>query len=168
MTNLVQPGATMEYNNSGAAISSGDIVPLVDRCGIAVVDIAATSGEGSLSLEGVYSAPKDADEAFEQGDALFYDASDSTLTKTAAGNTPFGIAFEAAASDATTCVAQLAPQPKRAANVAFSAGSNLVGVDGAGSNAAPLAGTETRLDAIDTAIAAILTSLKNAALMKNA
>ncbi len=53
----------------------------------------------------------------------------------------------------------------QAAVVSYTAGTNLVGVDGTGSNAAPLAGTETRLDAIDTALAAILTSLKNAGLM---
>ncbi len=168
MTNLVQPGATMEYENAGSAISSGDIVPLGDRVGIAMVDIPATTGQGSLSLEGVYSAPKDGDEAFSQGDALFYDSADGTMTKTAAGNTPAGIAFEAAESAATSCIVQICPQPKRAANVAYSAGSNLVGVDGTSSNAAPVVGTETRLDAIDTAIAAILTALKNAGLMKNA
>lgn len=52
-----------------------------------------------------------------------------------------------------------------ASAVSFSAGSNLTGVDGAGSNAAPLAGTETRLDAIDTAIAAIIANLQAAGLM---
>lgn len=38
--------------------------------------------------------------------------------------------------------------------------SNLVGVDGAGSNAAPLAGTETRLDALETKVNAILAVLR--------
>jgi hypothetical protein len=54
----------------------------------------------------------------------------------------------------------------QAASVAlFGATTNLVGVDGTGSNAAPLAGTETRLDNIETKINAILTALKNAGLM---
>ena len=52
-----------------------------------------------------------------------------------------------------------------AATVAAITSSNLVGVDGTGSNAAPLAGTETRLDAIETKINAILTALKDAGLM---
>jgi len=52
-----------------------------------------------------------------------------------------------------------------AATVAAITSSNLVGVDGTGSNAAPLAGTATRLDAIEAKINAILTALKNAGLM---
>lgn len=53
-----------------------------------------------------------------------------------------------------------------AANVAaMGATTNLVGVDGTGSNAAPLAGTESRLDAIEAKVDAILTSLKNAGVM---
>jgi hypothetical protein len=38
--------------------------------------------------------------------------------------------------------------------------SNLVGVDGTGSNAAPLAGTETRLDAIESKINALIAAMK--------
>lgn len=53
----------------------------------------------------------------------------------------------------------------QSAVVAYTAGTNLVGVDGAGSNAAPLAGTETRLDAIDVALAAIIAALQAAGLM---
>lgn len=43
--------------------------------------------------------------------------------------------------------------------------ANLVGVDGTGSNAAPLVGTEARLDAIEAKIDAILASIKAAGLM---
>jgi hypothetical protein len=43
--------------------------------------------------------------------------------------------------------------------------SNLVGVDGTGSNAAPLAGTEARLDAIEAKIDAVIAALKAATLM---
>ena len=39
--------------------------------------------------------------------------------------------------------------------------SNLVGVDGTASNAAPLVGTEARLDAIEAKLDALLTSLRN-------
>lgn len=54
---------------------------------------------------------------------------------------------------------------REAAVVEAISSSNLVGVDGTGSNAAPLAGTETRLDALETKVNAILTSLKAAGLM---
>jgi hypothetical protein len=43
--------------------------------------------------------------------------------------------------------------------------SNLVGVDGAGSNAAPLAGTEARLDVIEAKVDALIASLKAAGMM---
>lgn len=53
----------------------------------------------------------------------------------------------------------------QAAAVADISSSNLVGVDGTGSNAAPLAGTESRLDAIESKINAILAALRAAGLM---
>lgn len=54
----------------------------------------------------------------------------------------------------------------QAANVAaMGSTTNLTGVDGTGSNAAPLAGTESRLDAIEAKIDAILSSLKAAGVM---
>lgn len=46
----------------------------------------------------------------------------------------------------------------------FSPGANLVGVDGTGSNAAPLAGTETRLDALDTAVDALVDAVNTCAI----
>ena len=52
-----------------------------------------------------------------------------------------------------------------AAHVANITSSNLVGVDGTGSNAAPLAGTETRLDALEAKVNAILAALQAASLM---
>jgi hypothetical protein len=55
--------------------------------------------------------------------------------------------------------------PQAAAVALLGATSNLVGVDGTGSNAAPLAGTEARLDAIEAKVDALITALKNAGLM---
>ena len=52
-----------------------------------------------------------------------------------------------------------------AAVALLGATSNLVGVDGTGSNAAPLVGTEARLDAIEAKVDAVITALKNAGLM---
>lgn len=43
--------------------------------------------------------------------------------------------------------------------------SNLVGVNGTGNNAAPLAGTESRLDVIEAKIDEILSAIKAAGLM---
>lgn len=56
---------------------------------------------------------------------------------------------------------------KQAESVAaMGATANLVGVDGTGSNAAPLAGTEARLDALEAKMDALLAALKAAGLMK--
>jgi predicted RecA/RadA family phage recombinase len=158
MTNYKQPGKVMEYVNAGSAISSGAIVPVGDQCGIAIADIAATTGRGSLSLEGVYECPKDGDEAFAQGDALYYDAADGTVTKTAAGNTPFGIAFEAAAEAAVVCVARLQQHPNQAAVVAAVATAD-------GSDAAT---TQALANALKASHNSLLASLKAAGLMENA
>ena len=48
---------------------------------------------------------------------------------------------------------------------AIGATSNLVGVDGTGSNAAPLAGTEARLDVVEGKINAVIAALKAAGMM---
>lgn len=168
MINYIQPGEIMKYSNAGSAISAGDIVVIGERIGVAITDIAATSGEGSVQMEGVFSLPKATGTAWSQGDQLFYDAGAGKLTKVATGNKPAGYAFEAAASGDTTGLASIeSPRAKQAAIVAFSAGTNLVGVDGAGSNAAPLAGTETRLDALDTAVLALIAAMKASGQMSN-
>lgn len=49
---------------------------------------------------------------------------------------------------------------------AIGATSNLVGVDGTGSNAAPLDGTEARLDVIEAKVDAVIDALKDAGLME--
>ena len=55
--------------------------------------------------------------------------------------------------------------PQGAAVANLGATSNLVGVDGTGSNAAPLVGTEARLDAIEAKLDALLTSLRAAGII---
>ena len=56
---------------------------------------------------------------------------------------------------------------KQAGSVAqIGATVNLVGVDGTGSNAAPLAGTESRLDALEAKVDALIAALKASGLMK--
>lgn len=52
-----------------------------------------------------------------------------------------------------------------AAVAAIGVTANLVGVDGTGSNAAPLVGTESRLDVIESKIDAVIAALKAAGLM---
>jgi hypothetical protein len=55
--------------------------------------------------------------------------------------------------------------PQAASVSAIGVTANLVGVDGTGSNAAPLAGTESRLDAVEAKIDAVIAALKAAGQM---
>jgi predicted RecA/RadA family phage recombinase len=165
--NFIQCGDTLEYaNSSGSTITAGSVVVIGSLAGVALNDIP--DGEsGTVMVEGVFKLTKVTGTAFSQGDELFWDSGNTRLNKTATDK-PIGTAHEAAGSSDTTAMVKLYGRGNgtaTAAVVTFSAGSNLSGVDGTGSNAAPLAGTETRLDALDTAVAAILTSLKNAGLM---
>ncbi len=92
-TNSVQDGAVIEYTNAGAAISSGDVVAMNDMVGVAITDIAATTGVGSVAIEGVWSVDKIAGTAWNLGDVVDWDAS---LGK-------FGIGITTAAGDVTKC-----------------------------------------------------------------
>ena len=167
MKTFIQPGEKLDYtNSSGSTIAGGAVVTVAGRVGVVVADILDTE-TGTVYLEGVHQLAKATSESWAVGDELYWDGSASKLTKTAAANTHAGFAVAVAASDATSGRVKLSPETlNKAANVAaLGATTNLVGVDGAGSNAAPLAGTETRLDAIETKVDAILTSMKNAGLM---
>ncbi len=175
MKNFIQNGNVMEYNNSGSAISSGDPVVIGNRVGCAMVDIAATTGSGSVQMVGVFTFAKDGDEAFSQGDQLFFDSSDSTFTRTAAGNVWAGYAFESALEAATSCSVLLMPSPKQAAVVAHVAGDPLTVVPEsfADEDAVEaylnivLPEIEARLDAQDVSLAAIIASLKASGQMAN-
>ncbi len=86
------------YTNAGSDISAGDVIDLAHRIGIALVDIAATTGTGSVAVAGVYTMAKDAS-TIAQTDELFWDVSESKVTTTqGAGDPRLGIAVVAAAT----------------------------------------------------------------------
>jgi predicted RecA/RadA family phage recombinase len=166
MKKQVRDGEILHYSNSGSAIASGDVVVIGNRVGVAIVDIAATSGSGAVQMEGVFLLPKTTSQAWTQGAQLFWDG--SLLTTVGTANTPAGYADVAADSADSTGYVNLSPLYKKATVIAaLGTTSNLVGVDGAGSNAAPLAGTESRLDAIESKVDALIAALKVAGLMAN-
>lgn len=168
--NFIQPGEHLELTNStGSTIASGKPVFKGKIVGIALGDIA-DGAKGQVRTKGVFELAKKASLAVSEGDALYWDATPGEITKTAADGTFIGYAVAAQIGADTTVKVLLVQDAGNAsipvaADVNFSAGSNLTGVDGTGSNAAPLAGTETRLDALDTAVAAIISSLQTAGLM---
>lgn len=100
-TNYVQDGEVITYTNASTAISAGDVVPLSNRCGVALVDIA--NGEsGSVQLSGVFTVGKTTSQTWAVGEALYHVASTGKLSTTSTGNVPAGFAFAAAGSSATT------------------------------------------------------------------
>ena len=104
-TNFVQPGETMTYT-AGATHASGDPVLVGVILGIATK--AAVSGDViELAVEGVFTINKDTALVISQGDRLFWDATNSWLDKTAAAQSAVAIAWEDAASAATTIKAKL-------------------------------------------------------------
>jgi predicted RecA/RadA family phage recombinase len=118
MKNDVQNGHIIEYSNSGSAISSGAVVVLDQRIGIAITDIAASTGKGSVQLDGVFQLTSDTGTAYAQGDRLFWDVGNSRLTKTGTGNIPAGVCVLAKESATAVARVRLSDHPKQAAKVA--------------------------------------------------
>lgn len=105
--NHVQPGAIMPWTNgTGSDVSSGDVVLVGTRVGIALGDIA-DGAEGQVAITEVWEVPKAAPLVIDQGDLVYWDAADGNVNKTATDNTLAGFAFEAAVSAATTVKVKL-------------------------------------------------------------
>jgi predicted RecA/RadA family phage recombinase len=108
-TNYVQPGDVVTYSNTSTAISAGDVVIIGSLIGIALVNIAATSGTGSVFVgRGVVTVPKDSNRAWTNGMKITWDASVSKFDTPAGITEATGdienntVAFGAAAQSATT------------------------------------------------------------------
>ena len=103
-TNYVQDGSVITFANTGSAISAGDVVVIGANgdalVGIAQVDIAATSGTGTVMLHGVFEVAKVDAAVITQGETLTWDSSvsmvDDTLATPAAGDVtgPALVAYE--------------------------------------------------------------------------
>jgi predicted RecA/RadA family phage recombinase len=100
MKNSVQPGNVLTIV-AAATIASGDIVAAGLLVGVAVGD-AAIGESVSVDLCGVYDLPKVGATAFTQGEALYFDESESHVTNVATDNILMGYAWEAAGSADTT------------------------------------------------------------------
>lgn len=136
---------------------------------VALEDVLS-GAKASFGTEGVHELDKAGSQAWTEGQRIFWDNAAKVCTNVAEGNHFIGVCETPVGSGAgeTKGRVKLAgPESnaslQQAANVTFTPGANLVGVDGAGNNAAPLVETEARLDALDTAVAAILTALKDPA-----
>lgn len=111
-TNFVQNGETIEYANAGSAISAGDVVVVGTQIGIALTDIAATTGVGTVAMEGVFTVPKVSAAVIAQGEEVFYDVSagefDDNLATPATGDVSnCCVAWEAGIATQTTIKVKL-------------------------------------------------------------
>lgn len=98
----VQTGKVIDYTNSGdSKINVGDVVPLVNLCGIAEIDIDP-GATGTVALYGIWEIAAETSVEFAVGDIVYWDATNKRLTKTAASNTFFGVVAAPKASAGTT------------------------------------------------------------------
>lgn len=101
MINRIQdPEAINWTNTTGVAISSGAVVPLTDRIGIASRDIAIAATE-SLRMDGVFEVAKNVAEAFTPGQQVYWDPVADNLDSDPTDNIPAGYITEVAAQAAT-------------------------------------------------------------------
>jgi predicted RecA/RadA family phage recombinase len=100
MKNAVSSGNVIAHTPS-AAVSSGQLVLVGTKLGVAVADIAANA-TGSLQMSGEFSFGKVTTDVVAQGAALYWNNTSKLLTTTSAGNTYAGYATAAAGNGAAT------------------------------------------------------------------
>lgn len=100
MKNFNSEGHHVDHTPT-AAVTSGQVVLIGTRIGVAMADIAANA-TGALRVTGCFDLPKKAGDAPSQGAALYWDNTNKYFTTTASGNTYGGWAVKpAAGGDAT-------------------------------------------------------------------
>jgi predicted RecA/RadA family phage recombinase len=113
-TSYVQRGNAITYSNAGSAIAAGDVVVMGHTIGVALADIAATTGTGPVAVEGVFTVPKVSAAEFAQGEKLVWDATEGAFDDSAAvaesGDiTGAAIAMAAGSNGETTAAVKLTP-----------------------------------------------------------
>lgn len=103
----VKAAGKVIYSNTGAAISSDDVVDLGDQYAIALVDIAASTGAGIVKTDGIFDLTLQTNETISIGDKLYYDSASTTVTETATADTFIGTAVEAKTTTTATGIVQV-------------------------------------------------------------
>ncbi len=98
MKNGIQPGKTIPFTAAGN-LSSGDGVQIGQLFGVVVADVVATE-TGQMTVEGVFSLPKNAAQAWTEGQLLYWTGTE--VNTTASGNLLIGSAVKAALAADTT------------------------------------------------------------------
>lgn len=106
MNNYIQAGDNLTVT-APAAKSAGDGVKVGQIFGVAVCD-AASGASVEIARKGVYTLPKLSTDVITAGDLLYWDNTNSRLTKTSAvGLLLVGVAAEAAGNGVATIAALL-------------------------------------------------------------
>jgi len=104
-TNKYSDGNTVIYSNTSTAITSGTLVVMgTALVGVALKDIAATTGTGPCAVTGEYTLPSitTTGVTFAVGDVLYVNATGGNLTTSSTGNTRVGICTLAKAASTAT------------------------------------------------------------------
>jgi len=93
----------IDYANAGSAISAGAAVVIGNRIGVAINDIAATTGTGPVQMKGEALVAKATGIAWAIGDLIYYDESAATCSPVPGAGTKFaGTCSRTAVSGDTT------------------------------------------------------------------
>lgn len=125
MKTLVQSGETIEFVNAGADIAAGDVVPVGEKFGVAMVDIAG-GASGSVMMGGAHELAKDGG-ALTQGQKVFWDTVAKNVTGTASADAQrvMGHVIAAAAGGDAKAIVKLDPIAKQAATQADSVAADV-------------------------------------------
>lgn len=111
--NYTGVGNTIQFANTGTAKSSGDVVIVGHLVGIAETDIAATTGVGTVNIEGEYEVACNSAAVITVGMKLVWDASASEFvdanTPASGDNTGGVVAVTAAGTGVTLVKVKLLP-----------------------------------------------------------
>jgi predicted RecA/RadA family phage recombinase len=99
-TKYVMSGEVIDYV-AGGTITSGQVVLVVNRIGVALAAIA-NGATGAVRVKGIFTIAKLSTDVVAQGDLLYWDAGNSRLTLTASTHKVAGYAAAAAGSGVTT------------------------------------------------------------------
>lgn len=97
---FIQKGENIDYVAS-ADIVSGQVVPLVNLCGIANDDIAS-GATGTLMIDGIVEIAAETGVAWAVGELIYWNDTDSKGTKTATDHVAMGFAVAVKASATAT------------------------------------------------------------------
>lgn len=111
-TKYVQDGRVIQYTNTGAAKTSGQVIVIGANndamLGVAMTDIAATTGVGSVAIQGVFKLPAASAAVIKAGERVMWDVSagefDDNLATPAAGDVSEGATAVADSGNGVTTV----------------------------------------------------------------